>query len=57
MDDKSDEIKMKILITNVVESSNKAIEAAQLTENPDMWIEKLRGVYEKMVEKLKGSAF
>lgn len=53
----NDEIKMKILITNVVDASNKAIEAAQLTENPDMWIEKLRGVYEKMAEKLKGSAF
>lgn len=57
VDGKSDEIKMKILITNVVDASNKAIEAAQLTENPDMWIEKLRGVYEKMAEKLKGSAF
>ncbi len=53
----NDEIKMKILITNVVDASNKVIEAAQLTENPDMWIEKLRGVYEKMTEKLKGSAF
>ncbi|MGN0581530.1 MAG: hypothetical protein ACI4KB_02385 [Oscillospiraceae bacterium] len=53
----NDEIKMRILITNVVDVSNKAIEAAQLTENPDMWIEKLRGVYEKMAEKLKGSAF
>ena len=46
----NDEIKMKILITNVVDASNKVIEAAQLTENPDMWIEKLRGVYEKMTE-------
>lgn len=57
MDDKSDEIRMKIFITNVVEVSNKAIDAAQLTENPEIWIEKLRGVYEKMAEKLKGSAF
>lgn len=48
--------KMKKLITAVVVASNEVLDAANLSENPDFWIEKLRGVFESITAKLKGTA-
>lgn len=48
--------KMKRLITAVVVASNEVLDAANLSENPDFWIEKLRGVFESITAKLKGTA-
>lgn len=48
--------KMKRLIGAVIAASNECIEAANLSEDAEMWLEKLQGIFGKITEQLKGTA-
>lgn len=48
--------RMKRLIGAVIAASNECIEAANLSEDSEMWIEKLQGIFDKIAEKLRGTA-
>lgn len=48
--------KMKRLIGAVIAASNECIEAANLSEDAEMWLEKLQGIFGKITEQLRGTA-
>ena len=48
---------MKELLTYIINASNEALELAQLSENSEMWMEKLRAVFGSISQKLEGDAF
>ena len=49
--------RMKELLTYIINASNEALELAQLSENSEMWMEKLRAVFGSISQKLEGDAF
>lgn len=49
--------RMKELLTYIINASNEALELAQLSENSEMWMEKLRAVFLSISKKLEGDAF
>ena len=49
--------RMKELLTYIINASNEALELAQLSENTEMWMEKLRAVFGSISQKLEGDAF
>lgn len=49
--------RMKELLTYIINASNEALELAQLSENAEMWMEKLRAVFGSISQKLEGDAF
>lgn len=49
--------RMKELLTYIINASNEALELAQLSENSEMWMEKLRAVFGSISKKLEGDAF
>ena len=48
--------RMKELLTYIINASNEALELAQLSENSEMWMEKLRAVFLSISKKLEGDA-
>lgn len=48
---------MKELLTYIINASNEALELAQLSENSEIWMEKLRAVFGSISQKLEGDAF
>ena len=49
--------RMKELLTYIINASNEALELAQLSENSEMWMDKLRAVFGSISQKLEGDAF
>ena len=47
---------MKELLTYIINASNEALELAQLSENSEIWMEKLRAVFLSISKKLEGDA-
>lgn len=57
VEEPDEKARFKALLTNVVNDSNKVIEFAQLSEDSETYIEKLKGVFENIIKKLNSGAF